>query len=259
METITTDKWKGVSSAGVTWQFRQEAANASDNSPTLAQPEVVAHRADGYIPYSFEVEQDYPGFASEMSRLLTEGFSELLVQKFTVGTGSNEPRGIITALDANATVEIATGTAGTLSAGDINNLWSALPIRYRSRAAWMASTDVEGVVQQLGSNNNPSGFTVDLSAEGVTRLKGRPLYQNDYMDSMPTGTTSANLMVVGDWSNYLIAMRAGMSIELIPHVFDASGGGNVVPTGQRAWYAWARVGADSINDSGFRLLQNKTS
>src|SRR5690606_37433364 len=119
VETITTDKWKGVSSAGVTWQFRQEAASASDNSPTLAQPEVVTHRADGYIPYSFEVEQDYPGFAAEMSRLLTEGFSELLVQKFTVGSGSNEPYGIITALDANPAVEIATGTGGTLSAGDI--------------------------------------------------------------------------------------------------------------------------------------------
>jgi predicted phage gp36 major capsid-like protein len=31
------------------------------------------------------------------------------------------------------------------------------------------------------------------------------------------------------------------------------------PTGQRAWFAWARVGADSINDLAFRMLQNKTS
>ena len=260
VETITTNEWKGVSSAGVTWQFRQEASPASDNSPTLAQPTVGTHRADGYIPYSFEVEQDYPGFASEMSRLLAEGYSELLVQKFTTGTGSNEPRGIVTALDADPSVEVATGTAGTLAGGDINKLWAELPIKYRnSWCAWMASTDVNGVIQQLGNNNSIASFTADFTAEGTMRLKGREFYLNDYMDPMPSGTTAANLVIVGDWRNYLIAQRAGMSIELVPHVFYTdSGGGAGVPTGQRAWYAWARVGADCINTQAFRLLQNKT-
>ena len=261
VETITTDRWKGVSSAGVTWQFRAEGATASDNSPTLAQPEVPAHRADGYIPYTLEVDQDYPGFAAEMSRLLSEGYSELLVSKFTTGSGSNEPTGIVTALDANATVEIATDTAGTLAAGDVNKLWSELPIKYRTgaaRCAWMSSTQVNGVIQQLGASNNASAFTVNFTEDGVTVLKGRRAYLNDYMDDMPSGTDPGNVLIVGDWSNYLIAQRAGMSIELVPHVFDSSGAATL-PTGQRAWFAWARVGADSINDNAFRLLQNKTS
>jgi predicted phage gp36 major capsid-like protein len=43
-----------------------------------------------------------------------------------------------------------------------------------------------------------------------------------------------------------------MNVEFIPHVFD----GNGVPKGQRGWLAWARVGADSVDDNGFRLLQN---
>jgi len=73
---------------------------------------------------------------------------------------------------------------------------------------------------------------------------------------MATGTAAANLTVVGDWRNFLVAQRAGMSVELIPHVFDTT---TNMPTGQRAWFAWARIGADSINDLGFRMLQNKTS
>ena len=32
--------------------------------------------ARGFIPYSIEVGQDYPGFASEMSQLLAEGYDE---------------------------------------------------------------------------------------------------------------------------------------------------------------------------------------
>ncbi|WP_189243169.1 phage major capsid protein [Planobispora rosea] len=257
VETITTDAWKGVSSAGVTWQFRAEAAAATDNSPTLAQPAVPVYRADGYIPYSLEVDQDYPGFAAEMSRLLGEGYSELLVSKFTTGTGVNEPTGIVTALDATPASEVATGVGGTLAAGDINKVWAALPIRYRNaRCAWMTSTNVNNLIQQLGAGGNDSAFTVSFTEEGVVVLKGRRAYLNDYMAAMPAGTAAGNIAVVGDWSNYLIAQRAGMSVELVPHVFDAT---TNTPTGQRAWFAWARVGADSINDSAFRLLQNKTT
>ena len=42
--------------------------------------------------------------------------------------------------------------------------------------------------------------------------------------------------------------------ELVPHLFDVT---NNRPTGQRGWFAWARVGADSIVDNAFRLLQNQ--
>src|SRR5690606_20260914 len=110
-------------------------------------------------------------------------------------------------------------------------------------------------IQQLGQDAG-AAFTVNFTAEGVTRLKGRPMYENDYMADLPAGTAAANLLIVGDWRNYLVAQRAGMQIEFVPHVFDVT---NNRPTGERAWYAWARVGADSINDLAFRMLQNKTS
>src|SRR5690606_21935187 len=220
VETITTDAWKGVSSAGVTWSFRAEATATTDGSPTLAQPVVNVHKCDGYIPYSIEVATDYPGFAGEMEALLSAGYSELLVQKLTVGAGdgSNEPYGIVTALDANTNVEVATTTAGTISASDVNGLWAELPIRYRSpaaRTAWMSHTGVNGAIQQLGQDAG-AAFTVNFTAEGVTRLKGRPMYENDYMADLPAGTAAANLLIVGDWRNYLVAQRAGMQIEFVP-------------------------------------------
>lgn len=260
VETITNDEWKGVSSAGVTWKFRAEATATTDGSPTLAQPSVPTHKCDGYIPYSIEVGMDYPGFAMEMERLLASGYVEILVDKLTHGSGSNEPTGIETALDANTNVEVATTTAGTIGAGDINGLWAALPIRYRNpalaqRTAWMSHTGVNGDIQQLGTDAG-SSFTVNFTEEGVTVLKGRRMFENDYLDDLPAGTTAANLLVLGDWYNFVVAQRAGMNIELVPHVFDVT---NNRPTGERAWYAWARVGSDSVNDLGFRMLQNKTS
>jgi predicted phage gp36 major capsid-like protein len=44
-----------------------------------------------------------------------------------------------------------------------------------------------------------------------------------------------------------------MSIEQVPLLVGASRR----PTGQRGIFAWARHGADSINDLGFRILQNQ--
>lgn len=263
VETITTPTWKGVSSAGMKWKFRAEGAASTDGSPTLAQPEVKAHRVDGYIPYTIEVGMDYPGFAGEMATLLDAGYRETLVDRLTLGAGdgSNEPFGIVTALDANTNSEVATATAGTIAAADIYNLWAQLPIRYRrgqfanrATTAWMADTTVENAIRQLGTVD--PNFTVALDAEGIPQLFGRRFAENDYMANSVTGTTAANLLIVGDWQYYMVAQRAGMAIETVQHVIDTTTG---TPTGERAWFAWARVGADSINDLAFRMLQNKTS
>ena len=60
-----------------------------------------------------------------------------------------------------------------------------------------------------------------------------------------------NLLVYGDFSQYVITQRVGSSLELIPHLFGA----NRRPTGQRGAWLWARYGADSINDAAFRMLK----
>jgi HK97 family phage major capsid protein len=255
VETITNDEWKGVSSAGVSWSFDAEAAAVSDDSPTLAQPTVTAHMTRGFIPYSIEVGMDYPGFAAEMSRLLAEGYSEIVAEKVTTGSGSGEPFGIVTALDANTNVEVTPTTDGAFGAVDLYKLWDALPIRYRRAAgcAWMSSTDAQNEVRNFGTTLG-SNFTVDLTAEDIPRLFGRRYYVNDFMADFTGTTGAANLLIVGDWSNFLIAQRAGMSVELVPHLFDVT---NNRPTGQRGWFAWARIGSDSVNDLGFRLLQNQ--
>jgi HK97 family phage major capsid protein len=254
VETITTDEWKGVTSPGVSWSFDAEATEVSDDSPTIAQPTVVTHKAQGFIPYSIEVGMDYPNFAAEMSTLLEEGYQELVAEKFTTGSATDDPIGIVTALDANTNVEVTPTTDGAFGAVDLYKLWDNLPIRYRNRGdrvAWMSSTDVMNEVRNFGTTLG-SNFTVDLTDESIPRLFGRRYYVNDFMADF-TGTTGAsNLLIVGDWQNFLIAQRAGMQVELVPHLL----GSNRRPSGQRGWFAWARVGSDSINDLGFRLLQN---
>ena len=253
VETITNDEWKGVSSAGVSWSFDAEAAEVSDDAPTLAQPTVPAHMARGFIPYSIEIGGDYPGFAQEMSTLLMEGYNELLAKKLVDGDGSDEPTGILTALDANTNVEVGVTTHDAFGVEDVYKVWKELPERYRGSASWLMSVDINNEIKQFG-DDKLSQQTKNLAAGAVDLLQGRPVYESAYMPDLAT-TDNANLLIVGAFRNYLVAQRLGMSVELVPHLFGTTNGR---PTGQRGWFAYARVGGDSVNDLGFRILQNQT-
>jgi HK97 family phage major capsid protein len=251
--TITTDEWKGVSSAGVSWSYDGEGTEVSDDSPTLAQPTVPVYTARGFIPYSVEVGDDYPAFAAEMRRLLDAGYIDLVAQQTITGSGSSQPTGVFTALDANTNVEVVVTTDGAFGAVDLLKVWKSLPERYRANATWIMNTDVENEIRTFAAGADSAYYTVDLSAGGIGTLFGRPIRTTDYAPEFTGTTGAANILVVGDFSNFLVAQRAGMSLELVPHLFGA----NQRPTGQRGWFASARHGFDSVNDLGFRLLQNQ--
>lgn len=252
IENITTDVWRGVSSAGVSWSIDGEATAVSDDSPTLAQPTVTTYRAQGFIPFSIEVGQDYPGFAAEMAALLEQGYVDLVASQTATGTGSSAPFGIFTAIDATAGSEVAVTTDGALGPEDALKVWGQLPERYRSRASWFYNTTVENELRNVDVDGTL--FSVNLGAGNIPLLLGRPTYRSDYAPTFTGTTGAANLLVVGDFSRFVVAQRAGINVELVPHLVDVT---NNRPTGERGWYAWARFGSDSIDDNAFRLLQNQ--
>jgi HK97 family phage major capsid protein len=251
---VNTNAWKGVSSAGVSWSFDAEGSAVSDDSPTLAQPSTTVFMARGFLPYSIELGQDYPGFADEMATLLASGYDELIVDKFTRGAGTTEPTGILTALSANTNVRVTLTTAGSVGAPDPYKVWQALPQRFRRGASWLMSVQMNNQIRQLGTSNVYHAYTVNLPEAWTDSLFRRGVYESPYMPDSTTSTSATiGLAVVGDFSNYVIARRGGMSVELVPTLFDVT---NNRPTGQRGWFAYSRIGGNSANDLGFRLLVN---
>lgn len=254
---VNTNVWKGVSSAGVSWSFDSEAAAVSDDSPTLAQPIVSVFMARGFIPYSIEVGMDYPGFASEMQMLLASGYDELLVDKFTRGSGTGEPKGILTCLSANTNVRVKVATNPGITVNDPYNVWQAIPQRNRRNASWLMNVAVNNSIRQLGAANVYHAYTVNLPQGAVEELFQRPVYESPYMPTTTTVTTATEgYAIAGDFSNYVIARRGGMSVELIPQIFQQATAGSAygMPTGQRGLFAYSRIGGSSANDLAFRLL-----
>lgn len=245
----TGDVWHGVSSGAVQWSWDDEAVEVSDDSPTLDQPEIPVNKAAGFVPISFEALQDAANVTETIGTLFGEGQSDLEAVAFINGTGVKQPTGIVTALTGTGSV-VDSATAATFAQGDIYTLQGALPARWRRNASWLANNQIYNKIRQFDQYGG-GGFWTNLNGDRPPLLLGRNAIE---AEAMPlTTTTGSKLAVFGDFSNYVVATRLGMTVELIPHLFGA----NRRPTGQRGWYAWYRVGADSVNDNAFRMLAIK--
>ncbi len=187
---------------------------------------------------------DAANVAAEVARLLAQGKDDLEAVKFVTGSGAGEPTGIVTALLGTGSV-VASTTADTYAFNDLYKVQGALPTRYRRRSAWLANNMFYNLVRQTA----PESSWQDPTADRPGTLLGRTVREAEAMDGTVTATEDNALAVLGDFSNYVIADRIGMTTDFIPHLFGA----NRRPTGQSGWFAFYRVGADSVNDAGFRL------
>lgn len=254
--TTTTDVWKGVTSPGVPLAYDQESAVVADDSPTFAQPVINIYKADGLLPYTLELEQDYVGFADEMRRLLSQALVDLLANKTLTGSGSNQPFGIKTRLEATSAQQTPTATHGQIVAGDLTALYGSLRERFRKRATWILHGTVAALTRTVSASSEGGPLAVDLASANGSTLIGRKVLESDYAGELPTDTTNRCVAILGDFSEFVVAQRAGMVVETVRHLRDVSTG---LPTGQRAFYVWARHGYDWTTQNAFVGLMNRTS
>ena len=242
----TGDVWNGVSAGAVSWSFDPEASEVSDDSPSFAGPAIPIRTARGFVPISLEARMDAANVTQEVGRLLAQGKDDLEAIKFVVGDpAANEPTGIVTALTGVAASTVASTTADTFAFNDLYKVQGALPARHRRRAAWLANNLFYNLVRQTA----PDGVWKDPEGDRAGSLLGRSVYEAEAMDGIINATQDNLMAILGDFQNYVIADRIGMTVDFIPHLF----GTNRRPTGQSGWFAFYRVGAGTVNNAAFRV------
>jgi predicted phage gp36 major capsid-like protein len=82
------------------------------------------------------------------------------------------------------------------------------------------------------------------------QLLGYPCWR---ASAMSTGidTGGEAIAILGDFEQFLVVDRIGMSVEFIPHLFDTGTG---YPLGVRGLYAWWRNSSQCLAANAFRLL-----
>lgn len=261
---ITSPAWHGISSAGVTAEWTAEAAQAADASPTVSNTTINTHKADAYVQASIELIQD-TGIDNQIATLLADAKDRLESTAFAVGSGdaNNQPYGIVTELQLVTASRISgsssTGSIesnATLALADIYALSSGLSARWQKNATWVAHRTVWNTLRQVisGANGgyNQNTFWTDFGGGMPPSLIGYPAYTSNAMDSTIVSGSSDDVIILGDFNQYVIADRIGMSILYNPLVVSTS---NNRPTFEVGYAAFWRVGARAHIPDAFRMLR----
>lgn len=252
----TTDTWNGVTSAGVTAEWTAEAAEVADASPTLGSPSIAVAKGDAWVPFSFEVQGDAVGFMAELGKLLMDGAEQLNATAYTTGSGSGQPKGVITAVAAAGGSVVSPATAETLAAADVYSVQNALPPRFQSNAEWCANLAIINTLRQFETGSGALKFPA--LQENPPMLLGRAMNELSNMDGTINAAATENNypLLYGDFAaGMVIVDRIGSTLELVPHLF----GSNRRPTGQRGALLWFRTGSDVVIPNAFRLLSIPTT
>jgi HK97 family phage major capsid protein len=248
--------WHGVTTAGVTASWDGELTEVSDDTPAVAAATVTAYKAQAFVQASFEAFEDIAGLSSDVLELFGDARDRLEGAAHATGSGSSQPKGIFTAVNASASLQVTSTTAATIGLVDVHNLYRTVPVRWRGRSTWLANPLYTLAIKALGTAVSAS-YSTDITQSMAGSLLGRPLVETDDGPTTQTTTVLDQEIVFGDFSNFLIVDKpGGFSVEFVPQLFNVA---NNLPDGRRGWFAYWRNGADAVNLAAFRILCDKTS
>lgn len=249
--TGTANVWHGVTVGNVTSYWVAENTALTDGTPTFGGPAITARKLTSYVTGSYEVFED-SDLQAQLPDLIAESMSYMEQTAFISGDGTSAPKGIVTAISATAGSTVTATTRGSFtsaSAVDVFALLNALPSRYESTATWVANKATFNTIKQMSTASQGSFFWTNFNAAIGDPLLGSPIAQSSDMDkAYASGSVFA---VLGDFSQFLIYDRVGISVEFIQNVVD----GNGLPTGTRGLVAHKRVGSDVTDVNAFRFLK----
>ena len=246
IKTTTTNDWNGVTSAGVSAEWTAEGVEAADATPTVGPLKITPQKADAYLFGSYEVLSD-SDFSQQLPELLADAKDRIEETAFAVGTGTGQPKGVI---PAGTALSIAGNAAAGPRNSDVYALQAALPARFRgprARNVWLGNLNTINALRNVPAFTGATSSIVKDESD-PPKMLGKPFYESTSI--VGTFATTNKVLAYLDASQYYIVDRVGMSVIYDPIVLGATRR----PTGQGAWYAFWRTGADVSTATAIRVL-----
>jgi HK97 family phage major capsid protein len=251
--------WQGVTSPAVVATRVTEGQEATDNSTTLVQPQATVTKVHVAIPFTIEVSEDWPQLEQEFGRLIQDSKDDEEGAAFVTGVGTTVfPQGFTVGTTATS----AATTGLVVTAADVYALEAALAPRFRPRESFVANRGIYNKVRGIDTAGGAAlwlymaqGLVTQAPTPGNTgaTLLGRGAWEASAMQA--TVVNATKIMIVGDFSYFLVVDRIGLTVELVPHIFGAA---NRLPTGQRALYAYWRNTSKVLSASAFVAMTGTT-
>ena len=202
---------------GFTASYKAEAATLTEANPTARQMELNLNKLTGFLRFSNELMQDAPNGEQQILDICGKGLAWYRDKAFLKGTGAGQPLGILnsgcllaqakeTGQAADSIVyENLTGMLGKLYPGSFNNsVW----ICHQSTIPALL-----GLSQSVGTGG--STYPVLQESSGKFKMLTRPCIFTEKTE--PLGDQGDILLA--DFSQYIVGLRAEMRIDLSQHVY----------------------------------------
>lgn len=211
-ETIQIPKTTAHSSAAIV----SEGGTIGSGDPAFGQVELNAYKYGTLVQVSRELIDDtgvdLQGYlAMETGRALGNAFGAHAI----TGTGTSQPRGVIT--DATAGVTGAAGVGGLPTYENIVDLFYSVIAPYRASQAahWMCNDLTVAALRKLRTNVGGAGtgeplWQPSLQVGVPDTLLGKPVLTDP---NIPAAAVAAKSILFGDFSRYFVRLAGSVRFE----------------------------------------------
>lgn len=127
-----------------------------------------------------------------------------------------KPNGIL----GRATLGVTAASATDVTTDEVIDLFYSLPRQWRARASFVMNDTTVQLLRKKKASTGDYLYQPGLQEGEPARLLGRPLYTSSYMPTVATGNKS---IIVGDFSQYYIALRSGIVMQVLRERYAEEG------------------------------------
>jgi HK97 family phage major capsid protein/HK97 family phage prohead protease len=186
-----------------------ETAAIAESQPAFDQVEFRPHKLAALTLVSNELLADSAvAVESFLAGLFAEKFAEVEELAFFKGTGTGQPKGILT-YEEIARLTTASGTA--ITADEVIDLYDALPPQYRPNAVWVMHPATMNHLRKLKDAQGQYLLVSGLAGAAPTTLLGRPVVLSSNVDEIGL---NKDVIIFGDLARaYYIVDRQGLEVQ----------------------------------------------
>lgn len=208
--TVPTSSVKPVA----TWVA--EGGTSDKQKKTVGQIDIKGYKLRCAIAMSLEVSvMSLQVFETVFVNNVSEAMVKALEGAFISGTGSGQPKGVLTeSVEADQNINIAANA--DVSYQTLVEAEAALPLAYETGAVWnMTKKTFMKFVGMVDSNKQPiARVNYGIDGKPERSLLGRRVVLNDYMTSLGATITKDTVVAfLFDWSDYMYNTNYNMTIK----------------------------------------------
>lgn len=179
---------------------------SEDSTMSFGKRELRPHPLAKRIKVSKTLLRKAPRVESVINDRLAYKLGVTQEKAYLLGTGSQQPLGLFVASNNGipTTRDVSTGNTSTsITMDGVNEAYYNQKVQYQQRGVWLYHRDAIKQLSKLKDGEGQYIWQAAITEKEPDRLKGRPVYQSEYVPN--TFTTGQYVGLFGDLSYYYIA------------------------------------------------------